>query len=330
MRKTNYNRSFLTLILFSLIAGFITFALFAKTLPLIASKTLYFCQQFISNTLLEIPKSFPNTIILALGTALLLGVLSLLIQLGKTHRLVKRLLAKQVRISKKVKNILVPLGLNNKVYIIRNENLFSFCFGIFSPNIIITTHLINTLNEKELEAVFLHEQAHLRSHDPLKILLGKTIASTFFFLPIFSELNNNMNTDNEILADRFVTNVQQNSSYLKNALKKILTEPKIQFALVPAIGNPDHLEARIRQLVNPILSLGFKVSLGSILTSLVFIVISGFILQAPVVNAFQMEPSYFLCSSDNACRRECNDLFSKNINFSSSPPQAPKYKPSYR
>ncbi len=313
MRTTNYNRSFLTLILFSLITGFITFALFAKTLPLIASKTLYFCQQFISNTLLEIPKSFPNTIILALGTALLLGTLSFLIQLWKTQKLAKGLLAKQVKIPRKVKNILVPLGLSNKVYVIKDENLFSFCFGILSPHIIITSHLVNKLNNKELEAVFLHELAHLQSHDPLKILLGKTIASTFFFLPIFSELNNNINTDNEILADKFVTNVQQDTSYLKTALKKILScEAQVRFATVPAISNPDHLEARIHQLINPALSRSLGISLKSILTSLAFIVVSWFFLQTPV-SAFQMEPhmeapmepSYFVCASGNACSEQC-------------------------
>ncbi len=328
MRTTNHNRSFLTLILFSLIAGFITFALFAKTLPLIASKTLYFCQQFISNTLLQIPKSFPNTIVFALGTALLVGTLSFLVQLWKTQKLVKGLLAKQVKMPRKVKSILVPLGLSNKVYVIKDENLFSFCFGILSPHIIITANLVNRLSNKELEAVFLHEQAHIQSHDPLKILFGKTMASTFFFLPIFSELNNTMNADNEILADKFVINAQQDTSYLRMALKKILScQTQARFATVPAISNPDHLEARIYQLIHPTLPLGFGISLKSILTSLAFIVISWFFLQTPV-SAFQMEShpetttesSYFLCSSNNACLKQCHhnpeELFSPAIDKS--------------
>jgi len=313
MRTVSYNRSFLALSLFSLIAGLITFALLAKTLPLIASQTLYFCQQFIANTLLEIPRSFPGTVVLALSIALLSGSLSFLIQLWKTQRLVKKLLTKQVLISRKVKKILSPLGLNNKVHVIRDKNLFSFCFGILSPHIIVSTHLVNRLSSKELEAVFLHEHAHLQSRDPLKIILGKTISSAFFFLPVFSELNNTMNTDNEIMADKFVLNVQKDTSHLKSALKKILSyEPKVRFAVVPAISNPDHLEARIRQIMNPALSPGFRISFKSILTSIAFVVTSWFFLQTPV-SAFQISPqmessiesSYFLCSTDNACREQC-------------------------
>lgn len=297
----------------SLATGSVTLALFAKTFPLIASKTLYFCQQFVSSTLLEIPKSLPNTIVFILAAALLVGTLSFLIQLWKTQKLVKGLLVKRVRTSKKINNIIIPLGLDDKVHLIKDENLFSFCFGILSPHIIITTSLVNGLNNKELQAVFLHEQAHLQGHDPLKTLLGKTIASMFFFLPIFSELNNTMNTDNEILADKFVMNVQQDALYLRNALKKILMGSEMRFASVPAVGNVDYLEIRIRQLVNPTLPLNFKISLKSILTSLAFLGISWFFLQTPG-NAFQMEsqmgastePSYFFCSTNNTCHEQCH------------------------
>lgn len=335
MRIKNCNGSFLGLILLSLVAGVVTLALFVKTFPLITSRTLYFCQQFVSNTLLEIPKSLPNSIVFILAAELMVGILSFLVQLWKTQKLVKGLLVKQVLIPRKIKNIIISLGLEDKVHLIKDKNLFSFCFRIFSPHIIITTRLVNGLSSKELQAVFLHEQAHLINRDPFKILLGKTIASTFFFLPIFSELNNNMNTANEILADKFVINVQKDSSYLKNALKKILVGPELQFATVPAISNLDHLETRIHQLINPTLSLGFGVSLKSIFTSLTFIVISWFFLQTPV-SAFQMglhmedsmEPSYFLCSTDNACREQCHhnaqtSTISKPQELFS--PLAPKY-----
>lgn len=301
------------MIFLSLATGLVTLAIFVKTFPLIASKTLYFCQQFVSNTLLEIPKSLPNTIVFIIATALVVGGLSFLVQVRKTQKLVKGLLVKQVLIPRKIKNIIIPLGLEDKVHLIKDKNLFSFCFGIISPHIIITAGLVNGLSSKELQAVLLHEQAHLQNHDPFKILLGKTIASTFFFLPIFSELNNSMNAMNEILADKFVMSVQHDALYLKAALKKILIGPEVRFTTVPAISNPDHLEARIHQLVHPTVNLGYGISLKSILTSLVFVLVSWFFLQTPV-SAFQMEPhmntsvepSYFLCSTDNACRQKCN------------------------
>lgn len=343
MRINRFNGSFLSLVFLSIVTIFITLALFTKTLPILAAKTLYFCQQFISNTLFQIPHTIPNTLVLTLGIAVTLSTISFFIQLLKTQKLVKGLLLKRITITKRVEKVLTPLGLENKVYLIEDPNLFSFCFGIISPYIIITTGLVSSLADKELEAVLLHEQAHLQSRDPLKILFGKTISWMFFFLPIFRELNSNVNTTNEILADRFVITSQGNSSFLKSTLKKILTKPQIRFATVPAISNPDSLEIRIHRIVNPKVKGNFGVSIISILTSIVFFAASLLFLQVPV-NAFQMEkesmPSYFMCSSDNACRQECNhnaqtstvsspeDLFSKNINFSSSTPQPLKYKSS--
>lgn len=344
-RINRFNGSFLSLVFLSIVTIFITLALFTKTLPILAAKTLYFCQQFLSNTLFQIPHTIPNTFVLTLGVAVTLGTLSFLIQLWKTQKLVKRLLLKRISITKRAGKILAPLGLENKVYLIKDPNLFSFCFGIISPHIIITTGLVSSLDDKELEAVILHEQSHLQSLDPLKILLGKTISWMFFFLPIFRELYNNMNTTNEILADHFVIKFQGNSSFLKSTLRKILIKPQIKFATVPAISNPDSLEIRIRRIVNPIGKRNFGISPMSILTSIVFFVASLLFLQVPV-NAFQMEkestPSYFMCSSDNACRQECNhnaqtstvsspnELFSKDVNFSSSPHKTLKYQSSYK
>lgn len=314
MRITRFNGSFLSLIFLSIVAIFITLALFTKTLPILAAKTLYFCQQY----------TIPNTFILTLGVAMTLGTLSFLVQLWKTKKLVKRLLLKRITITKRVGKILTPLGLENKVYLIEEPNLFSLCFGIISPYIIITTGLVYSLNNKELEAVLLHEQSHLYNHDPFKILLGKTIASMFFFLPIFRELYNNMNTTNEILADLFVIRSQGNSSFLKSTLKKILIRPQIRFATVPAISNPDSLEIRIHRIVNPTGKRNFRISPMSILTSMVFFVASLLFLQAPV-NAFQME------KESMPLYQECNhNAQTSNLNFSSSTPQILKYQSSYK
>ena len=309
MRTHRLNGSFLFLILLSLVTGFITLALFVKTLPLIASKALYFCQQFVSNTLFQIPHTLPNALVITLGTAILLGVLSFFIQLWKTQRLVKGLLIKHVTISKKTESMIVSLGLKNRVHLVKDTNVFSFCSGILSPSIIITTGLVSSLNDKELEAVFLHEKAHLQSHDPLKIILGKTISWVFFFLPIFSELNKNIVATNELLADRFVINSQQGTMYLRGALRKILITPQVTLATVPAIANPDYLEMRIHRLINPAAHYNnFGVSLRSILISVAFFVTSLFLLQTPV-SAFSMEhskeTSYFVCSSENSCSEQC-------------------------
>lgn len=330
------NASFLILVFSSITTVFLVSFLLIKTLPLFAAKALYFCQQFISNAaIFQIPHSFHHALILILIIALALGILSFLVQLYKTHKLLKGLLINKVVIPTKLQKILISFGLENRLCLIKDSNLFSFCYGVFSPRIILTTALVSSLTNQELEAVLLHEKAHMKNLDPFKTLLGKTVASMFFFLPIFSELNKNMVATNELIADRFAINAQDGSSFLRGALKKILSEPQTAFATSPAISNPDHLEIRIKHLVNPSLSDRLPLSLISIVTSILFIAASWFILQTPV-QAFQIEgdsnQAYFMCSStDNSCRNQCEQT-TKNSAVSNpsdlfSPANYSKYKP---
>lgn len=309
MRINKFNGSFIILVFSGLVTIFLVTFLLIKTLPLTASKALYFCQQFISNTILQIPHSFYHVLIMTLITALTLGALSFLVQLYKTHKLLKGLLIKKAAIPRKIRKIIIPLGLETRLCLIKDSNLFSFCYGVLSPRIILTTALVSSLTDQELKAVLLHEKSHMKNLDPVKVLLGKTVASMFFFLPIFAELNKNIVATNELLADRFAINAQKNTSFLRGALKKILSEPQVAFATASAISNPDHLEIRIQHIVNPSLSSKLPLSFWSITTSLLFVIASWFILQTPV-QAFQIagetDQAYFMCSSvDTRCHNQC-------------------------
>jgi len=259
----------------------------------------------------------------ALVPILLLGILSFLAQLYRTHSMHKMFSQKRVSFNKRLQKAVSALGLENKVYLIKDLKLFSFCSGILRQRIIITTGLVASLSEGELEAVLLHEQAHLKNFDPVKVLLGKTISSMFFFLPIFAQLNKNMIAANEMLADNWAIKAQNGSDFLRSAIRKIIATPQVNLATAPAIA-PDSLEIRIHRLINPAFEHKFHLSPASILTSILFVVMSWFLLQTPV-NAFQMESSsesaYFLCSAKPQLSAP-EELFSS---------QTPKYGlPSYK
>lgn len=233
---------------------------------------LNFCQQFLSSSLLQIPLVF----------MLLIGVLSLLIQVYKTQALWKRFARQIVVLPKRVQNVIAALNLKNRVYVVADANLFSFCVGLFSPRVVISTGLVGSLSDKELEAVLIHEQAHIQNYDPLKMVFGKTIASMFFFLPIFAELNKNMITVNELMADNWTIQKQQTSTFIKGAMKKILSAPQVALAVVPAISNPDSLEVRIYRLVNPNIKHTMYLSWANIVTTILFLALGLFLLQTPV------------------------------------------------
>ena len=232
---------------------------------------LNFCQQSISNSL-----------ILAGVLILLIGVASFLVQLYKTWILRERFAWRTVALPKRVQRIIAVLNLKNRVDVIADANLFSFCVGLFSPRVMISTGLVGSLSDKELEAVFLHEQAHIQNFDPLKMIFGQTIASMFFFLPIFHELNKNMITINELMADNWAVKKQQIATFIKRAMKKILVSPQVAIVAVPAVSHPDSLEIRIYRLVNPGIKHNFYLSRASIIITILFLGLGLFVWQTPV------------------------------------------------
>lgn len=342
--RSRFNRSFLLFLFLAFVTSLVVIALLNKSFPLVSTQALYFCQEFISNTLFKLPRILPSAIVVAIIPIFLLGVLSFLVQFYKTFSLQKRLYSKRVELSPRVEKLISVLGLYGRVDVVGDPNLFSFCAGIIKGRITITTGLVEKLSNKELEAVLLHEQSHLNNLDPIKVLLGKTVSSMFFFLPIFSELNKNIVATNEILADSWAVEIQGGSNFLRSAIRKIISTPQVQLNIVPGITS-DSLDIRVHRLANPSFEHKFRLSIASITTSILFIFLSWFILQTPV-NAFHTqshdEPSYFLCSADNACRQECShnaqtseistpeELFTKDVNSSSIYPQTPKYKSSYK
>lgn len=275
MSRINYG--FYILLLFALVTGSVIIALLTKIPLLFTAKALFICQ-----------KSFTDPLILIIGLILGAGLLSFSLQLGKTQMLLKKLLKSKARPAKGLKETINFLGLKNKVVLIKDSNLFSFCCGIFSPRIVITTSLVESLTDKELEAVLLHEQSHLLSRDPIKVLIGKTFSSMFFFLPIFAELHKNIEAVNELLADQWTISHQQKSTFLRGALKKILAAPQLNLNFVSNLAKPDYFEIRIHRLVNPEIKHKLGFSLASLVSTFLFVFASWFLLQTPV-SAFQTD-----------------------------------------
>lgn len=302
------NISFYALLLFALTVSLVITTLLIKVYPLSSAEATFLCQKFITNMMFKIPPLLPQAVILATTIVLGIGFLSLLMQLIRTQLLLKRLLLHKINPARNLLKIIRSLGLSNKVILVKDHRQFSFCYGIFSPVIIISTALAQSLGEKEIEAVLLHEQSHLINKDPLKILVGRTLSSMFFFLPIFQELNKNTESTNELLADQWVIKYQQKPTFLRSALKKFLAAPELNMVTVANISHPDYFEIRISRLVNPGVKYQFRLSLLSLMTTFLFLAGSFFLFQAPV-NAFHMDSQsksgYLLCTK-HSCLRQCH------------------------
>lgn len=164
-----------------------------------------------------------------LVVALLVGLGRLGKRLWHTYRFVARLRAAanvQAPIAPpaKLTALCAELGLARPVAVLATPAPLAFCFGLLRPVICLSTGLIETLTDRELKAVLLHEEHHRRHYDPLRTLLVDVMAGLLFFLPAAAEGRNLFHIATELAADRHAVRLAGRFS-LAGALHKLLTHP---------------------------------------------------------------------------------------------------------
>ncbi|MBI4176602.1 MAG: M48 family metalloprotease [Candidatus Aenigmarchaeota archaeon] len=105
-----------------------------------------------------------------------------------------------------------------RVYAVKNPRPFAFSFRSFRSAIVISIGMMDILRRKELEAVILHELAHVKSRaSVLKLSASLMRFSPFWILKSFHrELD-----IEEAAADKYVQIVQGTYKYLKGAKIKV-------------------------------------------------------------------------------------------------------------
>ena len=105
-----------------------------------------------------------------------------------------------------------------KIYALDKAAPVAFSFRSLKSAIFLTVGLLDILNRKEIEAVLLHEIAHLARKSSL-LKLSFSIFRFFSPLSIFVKFYHD-STKEEKFADRFVTKEQKTNFYLKLAKRK--------------------------------------------------------------------------------------------------------------
>lgn len=166
---------------------------------------------------------------------------------------------------------------NNEIMVISHPAAIAITMGLVRPKIVISTGLMNLLNDDELAAVMYHEIYHKKSRDPLKIFLISLCSSTIWYIPILKWFNQKYRIVNELLADEFAIEKQTTSVNLGSALLKMLKvgkQEKMPFAYASFADTS--VNYRIDYLLNPFqdiqLKLPFKVAtLSLVIFSLICI-----------------------------------------------------------
>ncbi len=164
-------------------------------------------------------------------------------------------------------NNLVKIPVANRIFVEELTTLFSLrrkvkiylsktircplTIGFLKPIILIPMGAINNLTQEQMEAVILHELAHIKRADYLLYLLQCFIERIFFF-NIFSKLINDiMERERENACDDWVIQFKYNSFHYAEALLKLGKLQTVSSLAMAASGKKDNtLLYRIKRLVH--------------------------------------------------------------------------------
>lgn len=314
------NKAFYLITLVASIFLLLTLTLLSKTLPLTVNHAIYFCQQAINGLMVSLPHSTPSMFVLILLTILGIGAGTLLISYYSSRVFINRLLKHKIKLPNKINQIAQEIGLKDRVDIVEFPGHISLCYGLLNPRVCLSRNLINKLSTRELKAVLLHESYHLNNKDPLKILLSNVMTSTFFFIPIFKDINRFFSFSKEMAADRLVINTLGKKD-LKLALVKLLSTNPMSTGFA-YFNNTTNLEKRIAYITGDGKKMRSKLPWGSIFTSLSMLIIVGLFINLPVYAIENGDThDYYLCTDKEKCMMSCTQESStKEILFSTQEP----------
>lgn len=124
----------------------------------------------------------------------------------------------------------------------------AFTVGLLTPRIYLAEELGQRLTPDQLRAVIMHEGAHVRRHDPLRLFLLRLLACTLFWIPALRRLEEDVRDEAEILADDFAARGQP--LVLASAILALAEWRSALSAPAGAVGfqRDELLERRVRRL----------------------------------------------------------------------------------
>lgn len=300
------NKTFYILSTIFTVGLFVLFSLLSKVAPLALNHTIYFCQKVLSNILFTLPHSFPSLLVLILLLVVFVGFSLLLSKFVKTQLFIKRVLKNKIATPKKIYKIASRLNIKKDIDVVNDQRFSSFCYGFVKPRICLSLNLTQSLSEKELTAVILHESYHLKHKDPLKIILSEVAASMFFFVPTLKDFQSHYVLSKEVAADQLA--VQDRGSWgIRTALIKVLNFSTPSFSGVSSFANEDSLEKRVEILTNPRSGLRIKISGMRLILSLVVFLSALALLNLPVYAVENGDShAYFICPYGDECMMTCS------------------------
>jgi len=125
--------------------------------------------------------------------------------------------------------------------------------GFFKPMIVIPRWALAELSMEELEAVLLHEMAHLRRWDDWSNLTQKIIRALLFFHPAVWWIDNRLTLEREMACDELVLDQTANPRAYAECLVSLAEKNFLRRGLAmaqAAVGRLKHMSLRVGRILD--------------------------------------------------------------------------------
>lgn len=150
-----------------------------------------------------------------------------------------------------VEEMSVRLGIQRTIYIFLSEIVHTpLTIGFFKPIILIPVATINYLSQEQLEAVILHEMAHIKRFDYLFNLVLALIEACLFFNPFMQLIHQQVRKERENCCDDWVLKYNYTAASYARALLQIASNQcKKPLLALHATDNKKALITRIKRII---------------------------------------------------------------------------------
>lgn len=153
--------------------------------------------------------------------------------------------------AEKLQSLATNLGMTKVIRLAESSRITTpMVIGFFKPIVLLPVGMLGGLTTSQVEAIFLHELAHIRRHDYLINLVQVIVETIFFFNPFVWILSNIVRREREYCCDDDVVSIHGSSLEYAKALAQLeewkLTKSTFGLALA---ANKNQLLHRIKRIM---------------------------------------------------------------------------------
>lgn len=150
-----------------------------------------------------------------------------------------------------ITRIAAQLGIKKEIRLYLSDAVTTpLTVGFFKPIILIPIASINHLSTDQLEAVLLHEMAHIKRYDYLLNIILSVVELTLFFNPFTQLLSKSIRKERENSCDDWVLQFKYNATVYAEALLRIAYLQTAPAFAMAASGKKNDLLVRVKRMID--------------------------------------------------------------------------------